>query len=315
MAVFAVLLILIPCAAFFADKPEQSPSDGGVKILITKTGSVKNVSMEDYLIGSVLAQMPADFDTEALKAQAVLAHTYALRRRMNEKLSPDPELDGADMSDDTSRYLAYFDMAQAKEFYGGDFDEAYKKVSQAVREAKDLYLSYGGEPIAVAFHAISSGKTESAENAWGENIPYLIACDSPWDLENDSCEKRTEFSQKELAARLAAAADIPENSSADGDGQSLIETADISPSGTVLSVKIGGSYEMSGQQLAAALSLPSPCFTVEYSDGRYTFVTKGYGHLVGMSQYGADYLAKDGKSCEEILKYYFPKTQLKADKQ
>ncbi|MEF2798169.1 MAG: stage II sporulation protein D [Ruminococcus sp.] len=313
MAVFAVFLILVPCIAFFNGGNGQASADtsaGGnsVKFLFTKEDKVSEISMEDYMIGAVLAQMPADFEAETLKAQAVLAHTYAVRRSLNEKETPTKELKGAVMSDDTSLYQSYFTEEQAKELYGDDYKAAYEKVSEAVKAVEKEILEYEGEPVIVAFHAISGGKTESALNAWGEDIPYLTVCDSSWDTEISGFEKQTEFTPEELSARLSA--QFPDADFKGLDEEKWITPDEKTPSGTVLSVGIGESFFITGQQFANALSLPSPCFKAEYSGGKFIITTKGYGHLVGMSQYGANYLAKEGKTYKEILEHYFPGTKL-----
>ncbi len=313
MAVFAVFLILVPCIAFFNNQGGQTPANAAadsdtVKFLFTEEDRVEEIPMEDYMIGAVLSQMPADFEVEALKAQAVLAHTYAVRRGLNEAENPTEELKGAVMSDDTSLYLGYFTKEQAKELYGDDYETAYEKISAAVKEVSDDILEYDGEPITVAFHAISGGKTESALNSWGEDIPYLTVCDSSWDTEISGYETKTEFTTDELSARLTA--QFPD---ADFEGisqESWITSEETTDSGTVLSVKIGESFYITGQQFANALSLPSPCFEIEYAEDKFVITTKGYGHLVGMSQYGANYLAREGKTYDEILSHYFPGTEL-----
>lgn len=317
MAVFAVFLILMPCVTFLGRKGGQAQANADypkdtVKFLFTEQDKVAELSMEDYMIGAVLAQTPADFEEETLKAQAVLAHTYALRRSLNEQLSPTDELKGAIMSDDTSVYQNYFTEAQAKELYGDDYQTAYDKISKAVKAVENDIIVYDGEPITVAFHAISSGKTESAENAWGEKIPYLISCDSSWDTEISGYMKKTEFTADELTARINST--FPEAEIKDVKSDELITVEETTDAGTVLSVRLGESFFVTGQQLAQTLSLPSPCFSVDYSDGKFTFTTKGYGHLVGLSQYGANYLAKEGKSYKEILAHYFPGTEVVSQK-
>ncbi|MGN0623025.1 MAG: stage II sporulation protein D [Oscillospiraceae bacterium] len=313
MAVFAVFLILMPCVTFFSKKDGQAQANADypqdtVKFLFTQQNEVAELSMEDYMIGAVLAQTPADFEEETLKAQAVLAHTYALRRSLNEQLSPTDGLKGAIMSDEIAVYQNYFTEAQAKELYGDDYQTAYDKISKAVKAVENDVLVYDGEPITVAFHAISSGKTESAENAWGEKIPYLISCDSSWDAEISGYTKETEFTADELTARISST--FPEAEITDVEADDLITVEETTDAGTVLSVRLGESFFVTGQQLAQTLSLPSPCFSIDCSDSKFTFTTKGYGHLVGLSQYGANSLAKQGKSYKEILAHYFPGTKI-----
>ena len=130
--------------------------------------------MRDYVIGAVLGEMPATYNTEALKAQAVAAHTYAVRRKQQQLEAPDPELMGAYISNDSTKYQAFFTPEQAKSFYGSGYDEYNKKVAAAVDDVINEILVYNGEPIVAAFHAMSSGKTESAEVVWGNAVDYLV---------------------------------------------------------------------------------------------------------------------------------------------
>lgn len=309
MIIFGIFLMLIPCISFISKNENRigkNSESNTVKILFTKKDKVEEISLEDYMIGSVLAQMPADFEEEALKSQAVLTHTYILRRQITEQSNPDKKLKGADISDDSSLYQNYFTEEQAKKFYGDDYEKTYKKVSDAVNSVKNKILTYENEPIIVAFHAISSGSTESAENMWGEKIPYLISVNSSWDTKNDGFEKTTDFTADELSARLSSV--FPELKSSELKENS-IKIEKSSDCGSVLSLKID-NQTLSGIEFSNALSLPSPCFTLKFKDNSYTIKTKGYGHLVGMSQYGANYMAKDGKNYDEILAHYFPETSL-----
>ena len=302
MLIFGAFLVLIPCITFLNTsqvKSDTATSDS-VKILFTESGKVEEISTEDYMIGAVLAQMPADFEQEALKAQAVLAHTYILRRQMTENDSPDKSLKGADISDDTSLYQGYFTEEQAKEFYGKDYDSAYKAVSKAVKAVKNQILTYDSQPIIVAFHAISCGKTQSAKDIWGEDIPYLVSVDSSVDKEIEGFEKVTELSADQIDERLKSV--FPEDDFSK-IGESL-EITSVTDSGAVLTIDAGGN-EISGTDFAQALSLPSPCFTIETEGDTYTFTTKGYGHLIGMSQHGANLMAQQGKTYDEILEHYF----------
>ena len=179
MAVFAVILIIIPTIVFL--RPNESASKPAfaekekIAVYFTESGKTEDFTLEEYMIGSVLAQMPADFDEEALKAQAVLAHTYICRRQLSEAQSPTPALKGALISDDSTLYQSFFTLKAAKEYYGNDYEKAYKKVKSAVNAVKDDILTYNGEPIIVAFHAASNGHTQSAKNAWGEDIPSSVS--------------------------------------------------------------------------------------------------------------------------------------------
>ena len=309
MFIFGIFLLGIPCITFLHSRGEVGEMNNSiVKILHTENDKIEEVSIEDYIIGAVLSQMPQDFEEEALKAQAVLAHTYIERRKMTEKESSDESLKGADISDDTTKYQSYFNKSQAKKFYGDKYNQAYKRVKNAVKQVKNITLTYDSMPIVVAFHALSSGRTESAKNLWGEGLPYLISVDSSVDKEIDSFEKTETFSLSDIKKTL-------EKSFKNMDFSKLednLKIEKITDNSTVLTV-MAGENEISGTDFSNALSLSSPCFSIDKKDDEFIFTTKGYGHLVGMSQYGANAMAKDGKDYKEILAHYFPKTQLKGD--
>lgn len=143
MAVFAVILTIIPTIVFLrpnesASKPAFSEKEK-IAVYFTESGKTEDFTLEEYMIGSVLAQMPADFDEEALKAQAVLAHTYICRRQLSEAQSPTPALKGALISDDSTLYQSFFTLKAAKEYYGSDYEKAYKKVNQPCSQWKTKY--------------------------------------------------------------------------------------------------------------------------------------------------------------------------------
>lgn len=308
---FAVILALIPCigyikkSAYYTNADTETESSA-VTILFTDSGEIEELSMKEYIIGSVFAQMPADFEEEALKAQAVLAHTYAERRILTEKNDPTEELEGAVLSDDSSLYQAYFTEEQAKAAYGDEYDEAYEKISSAAEYAENLCLTYKGEPILVAFHGISFGKTESALDMWGEDIPYLKSADSAADLELSSCVSVYEINESELKQLLLQ--EYPEEV-LDGPAEDWLMVGEMTENETALKIKIGnGLYDAS--DFCSLLSLSSQHFTIEYDSGMFVFTVQGCGHLVGMSQYGANEMAESGKSCEEILLHYFSGTSL-----
>ena len=306
IAVFAVLLLLIPCVGYARRESEKAAAGGSqgyetVKILCEETGRVAEYSMKDYIIGAVFAQMPADFEDEALKAQAVLASTYARRRILAESAEPAADLRGAHMSDDGSRYQAFFTEDQAREVYGDGYGAALKKITAAAEYAEPLTLSWQGEPILVAFHGISYGKTESAQVMWGEEIPYLTSVDSEWDAELEECETVRNYSEAEMKRLLTAEFTDCDLS---GEPEGWLTAAERSPGGTVLKMRAGGEI-CEASRICALLDLPSQHIEVEYADGEFTCRALGCGHLVGMSQHGANEMAKQGSGCEEILLHYF----------
>lgn len=283
----------------------QSNSDV-FKVLETSSGKVSEIPVRDYVIGAVCAEMPASFETEALKAQAVVCHTYAVRRQMQENSSPDTELKGADFSDDSSKYQAYFTNDRIKSFYGENYDEYYSKVCSAVDEVLNEILVFDNQPAVTAFHSMSSGFTESAENVWGYEIPYLVAVSSIEDMSASQYEETADFTASEFFTRFTQAyPDIR----LEGDKSGWIKINKISDSGTVLSMTVGNK-ELSGLEFRSVLSLKSACFSVSCSDEKISITTKGYGHGVGMSQYGANEMAKEGKTYREILSHYYKGTEL-----
>ncbi len=288
--------------AMTAENPEAlPPADEKFKVLDFTSGQVITMTMRDYVIGAVLGEMPATYNTEALKAQAVAAHTYAVRRKQQQLEAPDPELMGAYISNDSTKYQAFFTPEQAKSFYGSGYDEYNKKVAAAVDDVINEILVYNGEPIVAAFHAMSSGKTESAEVVWGNAVDYLVPVESEEDRSAPTFKEEKTFTADELSARLTESGygiTLPD------DKSEWIKIESVSDSGTVLKVS-AGDKTLSGMEMRLLLDLRSACFTVEYDGGSFVFTSEGNGHGVGMSQYGANAMAEKGSSYKEILLYYY----------
>ncbi len=306
--IFIIFMGVIPCLAFIGGKSQAESAsseitgDMEIGIYFTEKEKLETYSLEDYLIGAVLAQMPADFEDEALKAQVVLARTYIVRRYQAEQQSPTENLCGGLISDDTSLYQDFFTETQAQEFYGDDYRSAYEKVKDAVRSAPEI-LTYKNEPVIAAFHAISSGNTESAETAWGQDIPYLQSVESKSDLEINGVET-------EITMTSDAVKEILSDYSLGANPAKWIELT-ANERGYVISVK-AGEKDISVTEFTKLMGIPSPCFEAGYSDGEFTFHSLGYGHLVGMSQYGANSLAAGGSTYKEILMHYYTDCKLES---
>lgn len=275
-------------------------------VLREETGEVIKMSEEEYVIGAVMAEMPADYPVEALKAQAAAAHTYAVRRREEQLSSPSSELCGAYISDDPQKYQGFLSEDEAKKLYGSGYTEAYRKISEAVSAVSDRVIICGGEPIVAAFHAISPGKTESAENVWGSSVSYLMPVDSSFDEAATDFSESFTFTAAEVRGRLVA--EYPEKA-VPNDILSEISASEVSPSGTVLTVS-AGDLTINGSDMRRIFSLPSAAFELSSDSEELTIVTKGYGHGVGMSQYGAKCLAEQGYTYEDIIKYYYTGAEL-----
>lgn len=293
----------------FEDEPEDSPvfSDEPYKILDISSGIVMDVPVRDYVIGAVCAEMPAAFHEEALKAQAVAAHTYAERQRSLARTAPDPTLLGADLSNDTSKYQGYFTESQMRHFFGENYDLYYEKISDAVDEVLPYILTYEGEPIISAFHSMSSGVTESAENAWGTAVDYLVPVDSECDMAAPKYTEEVTLEADFLRQRLEK---VFEGVQLGENIEDWVVPMDISSSGTVLTASVG-NLKVTGNDIRVALGLRSADFEIEEEDGKLVFTTRGYGHGVGMSQYGANTMANEGKTWREILEHYYVDVSIK----
>ena len=280
---------------------EDYQADAPYRVLDAASGKIMEVPVREYVIGAVCAEMPASFGEEALKAQAVAAHTYAERQRRRERNSPTPELNGADFSNDTSKYQGYLTEEQVRQYYGSSFDESYKKISDAADQVLPYVITYEDEPIISAFHSMSSGRTESAENAWGAAVDYLVPVDSSFDLSAPKYMETVRYSRDVLREKLETAFS---GIALTDDMSSWVTVEDVSGSGTVLSAYAGGR-KVTGNELRSALSLRSACFEVCYEGDEALFTTRGFGHGVGMSQYGAAAMAEEGKSWRDILSHYY----------
>ena len=280
---------------------EESISDEPYKVLDVATGEILEVPVREYVIGAVCAEMPASFHSEALKAQAVAAHTYAERQRMHEREAPTPELMGADFSNDTARYQGYFTEAQAKKVLGADFEKNYSRISECADEVIDYIITYKDEPIISAFHSMSSGMTESAENVWGTAVDYLVPVDSEYDLNAPKYTDEIRYSREVMQYKLENAfqgVELGENM------VGWLVVREVSDQGTVLHADVG-NMSVTGNDVRNALSLRSPCFEVKYEGDEAVITTKGFGHGVGMSQYGANSMAAEGRTWQEILEHYY----------
>ncbi len=280
------------------------------RVLNCSTGEITEVSVRDYVIGAVAAEMPASFEEEALKAQAVAAHTYAERQRNLQKKAPDKTLGNADFSDDPNKYQGFFTNDKIRHYFGDNYDTYYNKIAAAVDEVLPYIIMYNDEPIIAAFHSMSSGKTESAENMWGTKVNYLVPVNSKSDKDAPNYIDETEISVDFVKARLEK---VFEGVQLGDNPEKWIETGEKSPSGTVLKVTVGNE-KVTGNDIRQAFGLRSADFTVEHKDNNFIFTTRGYGHGVGMSQYGANHMAKEGENWREILEHYYNDCEIICDK-
>lgn len=278
-------------------------SDGYFNILNLQTGNIDHISEKDYVIGAVCAEMPPTFHPEALKAQAISAHTYALKMREEQKNHPDPSLNGADFSADPINWQKYVTKDIAEKKFANKFDEYWSAIASATNDVKDIIMLYDNQPIIAAYHAISSGKTESAHNIWGGEAPYLLPTESYGDNlapDYETTLTLTANKVKEILLDHYPSLHLPP------DPSKWFENIKRSSSNSVLFVVLDNT-ELSGNKIRNIFNLRSLNFNVLYNNQKhiFTFIVKGYGHGVGLSQYGANYMANNGSSFDEILKHYY----------
>lgn len=289
--------ILLPSLAFSGGSaaPEEKPKSEETpdEITLIDGAEEKKLSLEDYIEGVVLAEMPASYNEEALKAQAVAARTYAvnkMRSRVHE---------GGALCADFSCCQAYI----APENYTGGEDNL-SKVKKAVSETKGVIMTYDGEPITAVFHSMSAGKTAAASDVWGSDVPYLKSVDSSLEKTEENYETTVTVPITEFTGKLSSL-------SSDYKGDLTIPPPERDSGGYVKRITIG-SVTFSGNAIRNLFSLRSTNFNLGFSDGYAVFTVRGYGHGVGMSQHGANLLAEKGENYKEILKTYY--TGIKFDR-
>lgn len=261
---------------------------------ILQDGKVSDMELETYLLGVLLQEMPASFEQEAKKAQAVVARTYALRT--HEKAVKHAA--GAVCTDHTC-CQAYIDPAEY--LAGGGTQEAIEAAAKAVQDTCGQVLLYGGELIDATYFSCSGGRTEDAAAVWGADVPYLQSVESPGEQDVSFYTDTVHFTAKEFAEALGV--------SLQGQPATWFGKTERTEGGGVATMQIGGvSY--AGTVLRQKLGLRSTAFYITAVADTVTITTKGYGHRVGMSQYGADAMAVSGKSYEEILLHYYTGAQL-----
>ena len=274
------------------------PAAATIRVLIN--GAVEEMDMQDYLTGVLAAEMPADFQPEALKAQAVAARTYALYCAAAGKHGD------ADVCTDYSCCQAWQDDAALREKWDADYDAHLQKLRRAVDETAGQYLSYEGQPVFAAFHSSSAGATEDCGQVWNAR-PYLVSVPSP-----ESSETVPGYVSELVCAPLdfrdVLLSACPE-ADFSGAPEGWLGSEHRDESGRVAELTLGG-HPFKGTELRSLFSLRSTAFTLEYADGHFVFTVTGSGHGVGMSQYGANVMAAQGADYREILAHYYPGTVL-----
>ena len=259
---------------------EQSKTYVKVKRL---NGQVLNLELEEYIVGVVGAEMPAAFHEQALMAQAVIARTYALKAVQKGQVLTDNESTQSYKSSD-----------ELKSQWGSSYNTYYNKIKNAVSSTQGMYLTYNGTYIEAVYHSTSNGRTEDSSNVWGNSFPYLVSVESEYDSLNTSFISEKTITYQELSSKLGIDINInTEFNIISKTSGNRVDTLQID------------SKDYNGVQFRNLLGLRSADFDIAKTDTGITFTTRGYGHGVGLSQYGANGMAKAGYSYEQILKHYY----------
>lgn len=279
----------------------ESPGPGTMKVRLYRhqTGKIEELPLNEYVTGVVAAEMPASFPAEALKAQAVAARTYVLKRMIGGGLE-NPQHPGADVCDDHRHAQAWIDREEMKDRWGViNYYRHYYKIRQAVDDTGTEVITYQGELIDPIYHSACGGKTEDSGAVWKYDIPYLKSVACPYEADPHSVQAAgfsLEQAQRALGIDLTA---LPVSS-----GDSIIKITGRTATGRVDAVEAGG-VELPATLVRERLGLRSTNFSCAYKDDKLVFTTVGYGHGVGMCQYGAKGFAGKGYDYQKILKHYY----------
>ena len=310
MALYVVMLIVITIVIPYMivkslsdyKRSEKELTDTQIiSVYIKEEERISEMELEQYIKEVTAAEMPAEFYPEALKAQAVAARTYLINRARYAENSEEHK--GAMICTDATHCKAWTSESEKKDQWGEDANKNWNKISEAVEETKGLIITYNNEPISAVFHSTSSGFTENAKDVWGGDVKYLVSVKSEGDVKSPKFNSEVEMSLDEFK-RIAE-----ENIEGINWECGMIEGIERSEAGGIKKLNVGG-VSVKGSDFRFMYGLRSTNIEIEINDTVKMYV-KGYGHGVGMSQYGANYLAQEGKNFEEILKTYYSGVEIK----
>lgn len=290
-----ILLIIIIVLLFWINniifRTQFNPQ---INLYLHESNKTIQIDFEEYLIGTVAAEMPASFGIEALKAQAVCARTYAYKRIIEQH--PYPQ--GANLTDDINNCQAYMSWQQFKSAHPYNTRMYYDKIRKAVKETEGLIMVFDGKPIDALYHSTCGGKTEDSVYAWGNDIPYLQSVKCKYCANSSYYQKEFLITGHDLKNKL--------NEKLNHINLRIMER---SKNGRVKKLKINNQV-ISGEKFRFLFNLPSAWFYLEADDSNFKVKTHGYGHGVGMCQYGSNGIALEGKDFKEILNYYYQDIEL-----
>ena len=255
-------------------------------------GKERLLSVEAFMVGAAACEMPPDWPDAALQAQMVASRSYA-------------QAQSQPMTVNSAQCSGWTEESVLKLRWGDDFDAAYARLQALAAQVSGAVLLYDGAPAAACYHAASCGHTEASQNVWLTALPYLQGVDSPWDRTAPDFEVTVEYTAPQLSDAVASLTGaIPQGDAAGWLGDTVWDAA-----GYVQSITIAGQ-KLTGSEVRGALGLRSACFSMAWDGAVFTVTTRGYGHGVGLSQYGAKAMAEGGSGWRDILTYYFPGTQV-----
>ena len=286
-------------------KKEEIPEGkySKIKLLHSKTGEIEEVNLETYLCNVVSAEMPATFEKEALKAQAMVARTYTIYKVNHKKH------DNSDICDSSSCCQAWISKEdRLAKWEESKREENWKKITEAVNETKGKIVTYNNEVINAFFHSNSGGTTEMPVNVWGgSNYPYLQVIQTSGEEAYTQYASEATFNYEEIINKIKTKYEDIQINFANDDDLKILEYTE---SGRVKTIKFG-NHNLSGVETRTILGLKSANFEIIKQNNQIIFRVKGYGHGVGMSQTGADSLAKQGKNAEEIIHHFYTNVEIK----
>ena len=270
-----------------------------IKLLHKDENKIEEIDLDEYLYGVVSAEMPASFEEEALKAQAVVARTYTIYKIVNN----DGKHGEADICDDSTCCQAWISEQDRKDRWDEDEkEENWNKIVKAVNSTQGKIVTYNGEPINAFFHSNSGGTTEAPIEVWGgSGYPYLQSVATAGEDAYSQYSSEAEFTEAEFEEKIK---ELHSDFEIDFEDENCIKIEEYTEGNRVKTIKIG-NLELSGVEVRNIFGLRSANFTVTIEDNKIKFEVIGYGHGVGMSQTGADSLAKEGKTYEEIIHHYY----------
>ena len=294
----ALLVVIIPFlfTKIFIQTDEikfKYKTNNIIRVKDEKTNQIMTIPFEKYIKGVVAGEMPATFELEALKAQAVASRSYAMYQMTATK---DKEYDVLN----TTANQVYLTDEQLKTNWKENYQEKINKINKAIQETSGEYLTYNNQIVNAMFFSTSVGKTENSEEVFVSKLPYLRSVDSKWDEASPVFNDTYTFDLKDFYTKL----NLPYNEKLN------IEITKKTSTGRIKKLKIN-NQELNGRDLATKLSLRSNYFTITQNNEKITITTKGFGHGVGMSQYGANGMAKEGYKYDQILKHYYQNTEIK----